>query len=75
VASAQPPPKGFEVLQGHLLISRWDSEPVERAIADLCRRIEGRDWPEVAAKLARYGSWEFDDYTNATTNSEGERPE
>ena len=57
-----PPPKGFEFLR-HLLVTRWDYELVRRAISDLCRRTEGHDWNEVAAKLSRHAHWEFEDYS------------
>lgn len=59
---ANPPPKGFEFMHGYLVLSRWDHKIVERAVSDLCLRTEGADWREVATKLSRYGSWEFEDY-------------
>jgi len=46
----------------HLVVRRWDFELVRRAIADLCRRVEGSDWETVGTKLSRYGAWEFEDY-------------
>jgi hypothetical protein len=61
-----PPLKDFEFLKGYLLVSRWHYELVERAITDLCRHTEGVDWTEVAEKLARYGNWEFEDYTGTS---------
>jgi len=63
---AHPPPKGFEFMHGYLLLRRWDADLVERAISDLCRNTQGADWDEVAAKLSRYGAWEFADYREAT---------
>lgn len=54
--------KGF-AFSRYLLITRWDPDLVERAIRDLCRRTRGEDWPEVARKLSRYSSWEFDEYS------------
>jgi hypothetical protein len=63
---ANPPPKGFEFMHSYLVLSRWDSSLVERAISDLCLHTEGADWQEVAGKLSRYGSWEFADYSEAT---------
>lgn len=59
------PPKGFAFMHGHVLLPHWNAEIVERAIADLCRRTEGDDWPEVAEKLSRYADWEFADYREA----------
>jgi hypothetical protein len=61
-----PPPKGFEFMHGYLVLPRWDSGIVERAIGDLCLHTEGADWQEVATKLSRHGSWEFEDYREAT---------
>lgn len=62
---ANPPEKGFAYMRGHLLVTRWDAALVHRAISDLCRRTEGRDWNEIATKLSRYGAWEFEDYREA----------
>jgi hypothetical protein len=64
--AANPPPKGFEFMHSYLVLSRWDSELVERAISDLCLHTEGADWQEVATKLSRYGSWEFADHIQET---------
>jgi hypothetical protein len=58
--------KGFEFMHSYLVLNRWSSDLVQRAIGDLCRRTEGADWREVAVKLSRYGSWEFEDYREAT---------
>src|SRR4051812_27613286 len=55
-------PKGFAFLRHHLAVERWDESLVERAVRDLCLRNEGDDWNEVAVKLSRYASWEFEDY-------------
>jgi immunity protein 8 of polymorphic toxin system len=62
LAEHSAPEKGFEFLQGVLLLSRWDYDIVVRAIGDLCRRTEGETWEEVAMSLSRYGHWEFADY-------------
>jgi hypothetical protein len=58
-----PPEKGFLFPRGYLVVERWDSSVVRRAIGDICRRAESTTWDEVAAKVARYGDWEFEDYT------------
>jgi len=55
--------KGFVFLHGHLLVTRWNYEIVHRAISDLCRHTEGKDWDEVATALSRYGHWEFESYS------------
>jgi hypothetical protein len=59
---AQPLPKGYTFQRHTLLIEHWDPALIERAIADLCQRTSGRDWPEIAQKLSRYAYWEFEDY-------------
>lgn len=48
-----------------LLLQRWDAAKVESALTDLVNRTEGKDWSEIAAKLSRYGHWEFEDYRPA----------
>jgi hypothetical protein len=62
LAEQPAPEKGFEFLQGVLLLSRWDYDTVVRAISDLCRNTQGETWEEVATSLSRYGHWEFADY-------------
>ena len=61
VAVEERLPKDF-AFSRYLLIRRWDSVLVERAIGDLIRRTRGDSWTEVAAKLSRYAKWEFEDY-------------
>lgn len=57
-----PMPKGLVFLRHHLVVERRDEALVEQAIRGLCLRTEGPDWTTVAAKLSRYGYWEFEDY-------------
>lgn len=54
--------KGFAWPRHHLFVKSWDYGVVERAIKDVVTRAEGADWPSVAAQIARYGGWEFEDY-------------
>ena len=60
--AAEPMRKGYAFLRHILVIERWNPELVERAIGDLCRRVEGDDWHQIAERLARFGHWEFEDY-------------
>jgi hypothetical protein len=60
--AATPLPKGSAFQRHTPLLERWDPALVERAISDLCRRTEGESWDELAAKLSRFGHWEFEDY-------------
>jgi len=62
LAGQPAPEKGFEFVQGVLILPCWDYETVVRAISDLCRKTEGETWAEVATSLSRYGHWEFADY-------------
>lgn len=57
-----PPPKNFAFLRSTIVMGRWDYETLHRALADLCFHTEGSGWPQIAAKLTRYGRWEFEDY-------------
>lgn len=60
--SAQAPPEGFLFGRHYLFLWRYDYKLLRRVIEDLCARAEGPDWGAVAARLARYGLWEFEDY-------------
>jgi hypothetical protein len=55
-----PAEKGFRWGRHYLIVDRWDYEVARRAIDDLCAHTEGRDWGEVARKIASFGDWEFD---------------
>lgn len=57
-----PPPKNFEFLRNTILIGRWDYATLARALGDLCFHTEGDDWNALAARLSRWGRWEFEDY-------------
>jgi hypothetical protein len=46
----------------YLLVTEFRWNLVEAAIRSLCNDVSGPTWAEVAAKLARYGQWEFEDY-------------
>jgi hypothetical protein len=45
-----------------LFVKRWDYGTVERAISTVVAHAEGPDLPAVAARIARYGRWEFEAY-------------
>ena len=64
--AAHPGAKGFELMHGYVVVPRWDLAVLRRAISDLCRNSEGASWTEVATRLSRFGSWEFEDYREAT---------
>jgi hypothetical protein len=55
--------EGEVVLLRHKLIMKsFDFTKVRRFVERYVRGIEGKDWEEVANKLARLGHWEFEDY-------------
>jgi hypothetical protein len=48
--------------RGHIVMGDYSYPTLRRAIEYIVSRCEGSDWEEVAAKLSRYGFWEFEDY-------------
>jgi len=51
------------VVGRHLLIVReYNYERMECFIVDYLKRCSAENWDEVAAKVARLGLWEFEDY-------------
>lgn len=46
----------------HLIVPGYDYEAIKASIQELCDSTEAKTWPEVAALLARFGQWEFEDY-------------
>jgi hypothetical protein len=52
------------VIGRHLLIvNDYDYDELEGFIRGVLDTYAGRDWPELASKIARFGRWEFEDYT------------
>ncbi|WP_348804212.1 Imm8 family immunity protein [Gordonia sp. VNQ95] len=45
-----------------LLQGRLDLPAAYKFIDEYVSSVEGKDWTEVAEKLARLGKWEFEDY-------------
>jgi len=45
-----------------LLISKYDSNLILQVVTRQMDACQGRDWNEVANKLARFAAWEFEDY-------------
>ena len=52
----------FLFARHYLLVSAYDYDLIFRVINSLCKSVSGLSWREVALKLSRYGSWEFEDY-------------
>lgn len=49
----------------YVLVSGYSLELIETVVRELCARATAPDWESVATYLARYGRWEFEDYTEA----------
>lgn len=45
-----------------LFMAKYDYGAVERYVSKRVAQATGSNWPEVAAKLARWSRWEFEDY-------------
>jgi hypothetical protein len=45
-----------------LLIPKYDYDLIVQAITKRTDACQGKDWPEIANKLARFTAWEFEDY-------------
>ena len=45
-----------------LFVHRFDEAEIEGEILQIIDKIEGENWNEIALKLSRHFSWEFEDY-------------
>lgn len=59
--AANLPILGYEWGRHKLILERWDYAAVHAAVQTLCAAAEGSEWATVAARLARYGAYEFED--------------
>ena len=46
----------------HLVIERWDAARIQLYLTEAVESEEAPTWPELAAKIGRFGKWEFEDY-------------
>jgi len=46
----------------HFVVSEYDYDAVERFFKGKVAACEAATWPAVAARVARLGRWEFEDY-------------
>lgn len=44
-----------------MLVKEWNPKLIRERINKMVTSVSGKDWPELALKLGRYGSWEFED--------------
>lgn len=49
-------------LRHHVLVHHYDLAAIVQFVEEFLSDIEGANWPEVAAIVARLGRWEFEDY-------------
>lgn len=55
--------QGIVIGRHYLFVEVINTKRIEAFLHDRLRRIDGRNWHEVAEKIARIGYWEFEDYT------------
>jgi|HubBroStandDraft_1064217.scaffolds.fasta_scaffold250005_1 hypothetical protein len=48
----------------HLIVFEYSYYRLEGVVSTYCAYCSGESWREIAAKLARLGKWEFEDYTS-----------
>lgn len=54
----------------HVIIDTFNWPALQSYFQKLVTRCPGQDWHEIAAKLSRYGHWEFEDYAPAAGNAD-----
>ena len=47
---------------GTVLVFDYSFSRVRAVIEGMVARLEGKDWSDLAQKIGRYGTWEFEDY-------------
>jgi Immunity protein 8 len=55
--------KGMFSGRHHLILRRFDVAQIRTFLNCIANNSSGESWSDVAEKLARYGKWEFEDYT------------
>ena len=54
---------GMVIGRHYLFVPGINTERIEAFLNDRMRRLDGDNWRDLAQKIARIGSWEFEDYT------------
>jgi Immunity protein 8 len=57
---------GFALGRHYLVVDGYNVPFIKKIITKLIESYEGSTWPEVGAKVARIGYWEFEEYPPAT---------
>ena len=53
---------GFVWGRHHLIVAEYNLKAITAIITKFVERCSGESWQEVASKLSRIASWEFEDY-------------
>jgi len=51
-----------ELMRHTLLVRKYDLDEIKKTITDYIDQCEGEDWMDIAQKLSRVFSWEYEDY-------------
>ncbi len=54
---------GIVLGRHYLFLAEFDYQRVLAKIESIVRSATGSSWEEIALKIARHGSWEFEDYS------------
>lgn len=54
--------KGLVNGRHHIIVYKFDLEQIRSFLVAYAKTCTGKNWQEVAVKLSRLGSWEFEDY-------------
>jgi len=46
----------------YVIVFEYDYARLVNMISSLCNECSGQSWQEIAARLGRFGKWEFEDY-------------
>lgn len=58
--------KSIIIGRHYLIVREYSFDNISKFLSDYADRCQGETWSEVAAKLARLGKWEFEDYSSAS---------
>jgi hypothetical protein len=53
---------GFIWGRHHLIVPEYNFKTIMAVITEFVERCSGESWKDIAAKLSRFASWEFEDY-------------
>lgn len=53
---------GYGFGRNLIILKKYDEELIKKSIENILVSIEGDSWENVAMKISKYGTWEFDRY-------------